>query len=114
VTSRCGSPACVRPAPAGKSAESFRQLFTQAVRHYGIPNPVAVAPQPRRAEVKPFKDAAELERVAIELGEWGDAVRFVAATGMRPEEWIPLEHSDMDELARTVTIRRTYTEGQGP
>jgi integrase len=54
----------------------------------------------------------ELERVAIELGEWGDAVRFVAATGMRPEEWIPLEHTDIDAQAQTLTIRRTYTEGK--
>jgi integrase len=91
----------------------FRQLFTLATHHYNTKNPVKVSPQPRRAEVKPFKDLAELDRVAIELGEWGDAVRFVAATGMRPEEWIPLEPSDVDEEARTVTIRRTYTEGKG-
>ena len=90
-----------------------RQLFTQAARHYHIPNPVSVAPQPRRAEVKPFNDPAQLERVAIELGEWGDAVRFVAATGMRPEEWIPLEDTDIDWHAKTVTIRRTYTEAKG-
>ena len=67
----------------------------------------------RRAEVKPIKDLDELERVAIELGAWGDAVRFVAATGMRPEEWIPLEHDDIDQGVGTVTIRRTYTEGKG-
>ena len=91
----------------------FRQLFTQASHHYSVKNPVRVSPQPRRAEVKPFKDLDELERVAIELGEWGDVVRFVAATGMRPEEWIPLEPSDVDEQAQTVTIRRTYTEGKG-
>ena len=28
----------------------------------------------------PLTDLDELERVAIELGAWGDAVRFVAAT----------------------------------
>lgn len=32
---------------------------------------------------------------------------------MRPEEWIPLEHADVDLHAGTVTIRRTYTEGKG-
>jgi integrase len=90
-----------------------RQLFTQAARHYQVKNPVIVSPQPRRAEVNPFRDIGELEQVAIELGEWGDTVRFVAATGMRPEEWIPLEHADIDEQAQTVTIRRTYTEGKG-
>ncbi len=91
----------------------FRQLFAQAARHHNVANPVSVAPQPRRAEVKPFKDPAELEKVAIELGEWGDAVRFVAGTGLRPEEWIPLEGTDVDWHARTVTVRRTYTEGKG-
>jgi integrase len=63
--------------------------------------------------VKPFKDLEELERIAIELGEWDDAARFVAATGMRPEEWIPLEPPDVDDEAQTVTIRRTFTEGKG-
>jgi integrase len=90
-----------------------RQLFAQATRHYGVTNPVTVTAQPRREEVKPFQSLEELEHVAIELDEWGDLVRFVAATGMRPEEWIPLEPGDVDEQAQTVTIRRTYTEGKG-
>ena len=101
------------PSTRWEVSRVFRQLFTLAGHHYNIKNPVRVSPQPRRAEVKPFKDLAELERVAVELGEWGDAVRFVGATGMRPEEWIPLEPSDVDEEARTVTVRRTYTEGKG-
>lgn len=91
----------------------FRQLFIQAGRHFQLANPVSVTPQPTRAEVLPFTDLAELERVAVELGEWGASARFVAATGMRPEEWIPLEHSDVDQAAKTVTVRRTYTEGKG-
>jgi integrase len=101
------------PSTRWEVSRVFRQLFAQAGHHYNVKNPVRVSPQPRRAEVKPFKDLAELERVAIELGEWGDAARFVAATGMRPEEWIPLEPSDVDEQAQTVTVRRTYTEGKG-
>lgn len=101
------------PSTRWEVSRVFRQLFTQAARHYQVTNPVTVSPQPRRAEVKPFKDLAELERVAIELGEWGDTIRFVAATGMRPEEWIPLEHTDIDEQAQTVTVRRTYAEGKG-
>jgi integrase len=101
------------PSTRWEVSRVFRQLFTLAGHHYDVKNPVKVSSQPRRAEVKPFKGLAELERIAIELGEWGDAVRFVAATGMRPEEWIPLEPTDVDEQARTVTIRRTYTEGKG-
>jgi integrase len=101
------------PSTRWEVSRVFRQLFTQAARHYHVKNPVRVSPQPRRAEVKPSAGPDELERVAIELGEWGNAIRFVAATGMRPEEWIPVEHTDIDEQARTVTIRRTYTEGKG-
>ena len=100
------------PSTRWEVSRVFRQLFTLAGHHYDTKNPVKVTPQPRRAEVKPFKDLEELERVAIELGEWGDTVRFVAATGMRPEEWIPLEPKDVDEEAQTITIRRTYTEGK--
>jgi integrase len=91
----------------------FRQLLAQAARYYDVANPVTVASQPRRAEVSPFANVGELERVAVELGEWGDAVRFVAATGLRPEEWIPLTKMDIDEDTGTVTVRRTYTEGKG-
>jgi hypothetical protein len=36
-----------------------------------------------------------------------------AATGLRPEEWIPLEKADVDEHDRTATIRRTYTDDRG-
>ena len=91
-----------------------RQLFTLASRHYNTKNPVKVTPQPRRAEVKPFKDLEELERVAIELGEWGDTVRFVGATGMRPEEWIPLEPSDVDEEGRDGDDPAHLHRAQGP
>jgi integrase len=101
------------PSTRWEVSRVFRQLFTLARHHYDVKNPVNVSSQPRRAEVKPFRDLEELERVAVELGEWGDAVRFVADTGVRPEEWIPLEPTDVDEQARTVTIRRTYTEGKG-
>jgi integrase len=98
------------PSTRWEISRVFRQLFTVAGHHYDTKNPVKVTPQPRRAEVRPFKDLEELERVAIELG---DTVRFVAATGMRPEEWIPLRPSDVDEQVQTVTVRRTYTEGKG-
>jgi integrase len=101
------------PSTRWEISRVFRQLFTLAGHHYNTKNPVKVSSQPRRAEVKPFTDLEELERVAIELGEWGDTVRFVGATGMRPEEWIPLDPSDVDEQAQTVTIRRTYTERKG-
>jgi hypothetical protein len=73
------------PSTRWEVSRVFRQLFTQAGHHYNVKNPVRVSPQPRRAEVKPFKDLEELERIAIELGEWDDAARFVAATGMRPK-----------------------------
>jgi hypothetical protein len=69
------------PSTRWEVSRVFRQLFTLVRHHYDVKNPVNVSSQPRRAEVKPFRDLEELERVAVELGEWGDAVRFVADTG---------------------------------
>jgi hypothetical protein len=43
----------------------------------------------------------------------GDAVRFVAETGMRTGGVDPTRARDVDEEAQTVTIRRTHTEGKG-
>ena len=56
------------PSTRWEVSRVLRQLFTLAGHHYNLNNPVKVTPQPRRAEVKPFKDLAELDRVAIELG----------------------------------------------
>ena len=70
-------------------------------------------PSVRAKEVLPFQSWAEVLAVAYEIGEYGPLVRFNAATGLRPEEWLPLERSDIDRKNRRVTIRRTYVAGRG-
>jgi integrase len=37
---------------------------------------------------------------------------FAAATGLRPSEWIPLEHRDLDRDARVVYVRRAFAHGR--
>jgi len=39
-------------------------------------------------------------------------VLFAAATGLRPGEWIALEHRDIDPDPRVVCVRRAYRNGR--
>ena len=39
-------------------------------------------------------------------------VIFAAATGMRPGEWVALEHGDIDYDARVAYVRRSFTKGR--
>ena len=60
----------------------------------------------RRPRVHP----AELAAVAGELDCRGAAaVRFAAATGLRPAEWANLERRDLDRARSIVTVRGTKT-----
>ena len=46
---------------------------------------------------------------AAELGpRYGSMVLFAAATGLRPGEWIALEHRDIDRDNRLVYVRRAF------
>lgn len=36
---------------------------------------------------------------------------FAAATGLRPEEWQPLERRDIDHRARVLNVLRTVSDG---
>jgi integrase len=42
----------------------------------------------------------------------GPLILFAAATGLRPSEWLALEHRDIDREARTVYVRRAYRSGR--
>ena len=39
-------------------------------------------------------------------------ILFASATGLRPSEWIALEHRDIDREARIVYVRRAYRNGR--
>jgi integrase len=70
-------------------------------------------PQRRYTEKRPFESWAELEVLAAELGpRYGPLVLFAAATGLRPGEWIALEHRDIDPDARVAYVRRAYRNGR--
>jgi integrase len=67
----------------------------------------APAPRPVRAYT-----LAELDALEAELGSrYGPVVPFVAATGLRPQEWAGLERSDVDRARRLLTVRGTKTKG---
>jgi integrase len=54
--------------------------------------------------------AAELDTIAGELDERGAAaIRFAAATGLRPAEWASVEHRDVDRTRRVLAVRGTKT-----
>jgi integrase len=39
-------------------------------------------------------------------------VLFAASTGLRPGEWLALEHRDIDREAQVVFVRRTFRNGR--
>ena len=66
-------------------------------------------PQPPRREMRPFESDGQLEALAAELGpRYGPMVLFAAATGLRPGEWIALEHRDIDRDDRLVHVCRAF------
>jgi integrase len=69
--------------------------------------------QPPPSDVRPFASWAEVRRVSEAMSDADAAlVMFAASTGLRPEEWIALEASDVDRQARTVSVNKVYTDGQ--
>jgi integrase len=106
--------------PAGhrfEATQALRQVLARAVS-WGLidVNPAKQGvdnPQRRRTEKRPFESWSELEGVATALGpRYGPLVLFAAATGLRPGEWIALEHRDIDPHARVVYVRRAYRNGR--
>jgi integrase len=70
---------------------------------------------PRRQynEKRPFESWAEINALAEQLGPvYGPMIIFAAATGLRPSEWIALEHRDLDRAARVVYVRRAFAHGR--
>lgn len=66
-----------------------------------------------RVEQRPFESWDELHMLADRLGrKLGPAVLFAAATGLRPSEWLALEHRDFDQAAGVVYVLRAYENGR--
>lgn len=106
--------------PAGhrfEATQALRQVLARAVvwgmidvnpAKQGVENP-----QRRRREQRPFESWAQVCTVAAGLGSRdGPMVIFAAATGLRPSEWIALEHRDIDREARVVYVRRAFRNGR--
>jgi integrase len=98
-----------------EATQALRQVLERAVLWNMLTsNPARVGvsnPQRRLREQRPFETRAELERVAKRLGpRTGPLARFAAATGLRPGEWIALEHRDIDHDARVLYVHRSFTD----
>jgi integrase len=96
-----------------KATQALRQTLARAVE-WGLidTNPAKTGvdnPQPPRREMHPFDSDAQLDALAAELGpRYGPTVLFAAATGLRPGEWIALEHRDIDLNDLLVHVCRAF------
>jgi integrase len=95
---------------------ALRQTLEAAVRWgYMSRNPAKLAgrnPQPPPRPVRAFT-LAEVDAIAAELSTMYQPLpAFVAATGLRPEEWAALERRDVDRRALIVNVRRTVSDGE--
>jgi integrase len=100
-----------------EATQALRQVLGRAVV-WGIldTNPAKLGvdnPQRRPNEMRPFDNWTDVERLAAALGRrYGPMIVFAAATGLRPGEWIALEHRDVDRVARVAYVRRAFTHGR--
>jgi integrase len=107
----------IRPGYRFEATQALRQVLQRAIvwgmldvnpAKHGVENP-----QRRPTEKRPFESWVELELVAAKLrGSLGPMVIFAAATGLRPGEWVALEHRDVDREARVVYVRRSFSKGR--
>jgi integrase len=96
--------------------QALRQTLQAAVRWgYMTGNPAKLAGpnrQPSPREIRAFT-SAEVEAIAAELSpRYQPLPAFVAATGLRPEEWQALERRDIDRRTGTCNVRRTVSSGE--
>jgi integrase len=100
-----------------EATQALRQVLARAVS-WGLldVNPAKLGienPQRRYAEKRPFESWDELDALVGRLGpRHGPMVTFAAATGLRPGEWLALEHRDIDREAQVVYVRRTLRNGR--
>ena len=107
----------VPPGYRFEATQALRQVLARAVvwrlldvdpAKQGVDNP-----QRRRTEKCPFESWEELEALAERLGpRLGPMVLFAAATGMRPGEWVALEHHDIDRAGHVAYVNRSFSKGR--
>jgi integrase len=92
---------------------AFRQALEAGIRYgYLTRNPAKLAgpnPMPAPREIRVYRPD-ELKAIVDELAPLeAAAVRFAAATGLRPAEWAAIERRDVDKARRLVLVRGTKT-----
>ena len=106
--------------PAGhrfEATQALRQVLARAVS-WGLldVNPAMLGvenPQRRYTEKRPFESWEQLYTLTGTLPpRYRPMVLFAAATGLRPGEWLALEHRDIDRQAQVVYVRRTLRNGR--
>lgn len=100
-----------------EATQALRQVLARAVDWAMIDlNPAKLGvenPQRRYTEKRPFESWAELHALAATLGpRHGPLIVFAAATGLRPGEWLALEHRDIDRHAHVLYVRRACRNGR--
>jgi integrase len=107
----------VPPGYRFEATQALRQVLARAVvwRLINV-NPAKQGVenlQRRRTEKRPFESWEELELLAERLGSnLGPMVLFAAASGMRPGEWVALEHRDIDRAGRVAYVIRSFSKGR--
>ena len=93
----------------------LRQVLHYAVRVKIVDENVAVLvpnPERKRREIPTFESVSELEAIGEELeAKFAPIPVLVGLTGLRPEEWLALEHRDIDRKAGVVHVRRPAAPG---
>jgi integrase len=107
----------VPPGYRFEATQALRQVLARAVvwrmldvnpAKQGVENPTR-----QRTEKRPFESWEDLQALAERLGPClGAMVIFAAATGMRPGEWVALEHRDIDRAGRVAYVRRSFSKGR--
>lgn len=96
--------------------DSMRQVLDAGVEWgYLARNPVRTnsvkPPKQVDPDIRPFASWAEVDAVASHAEGYESLVRFACATGLRPEEWIPLRWSDFSLRDRTLLINKVAVDG---
>ena len=100
-----------------EATQALRQVLARAVS-WGLLNTNAAKegvenPQRPRIEQRPFDSWADIRQLAEQIGpSHGPLVLFAAATGLRPGEWIALEHRDIDVESGVLYVKRAFRNGR--